>query len=424
MHAEVQDNIVRITDLRNPVLTDEEKAFLAGLPAVEMTVESVLSEAMLLTGLSDFGPDDFRERLAFVLAEYERVPTLSSFGRLISWRQEVRYAANRLCLIDLYERHPEIDDVVIDRPIIVAGMPRSGTSNTVNVIAADRRLRSMPLWEALEPIPWPAEAATGQDLRRQRCQEGMWGAMAKMQPYLSLMHDMGPDYVHEDAELLGLDFGSFYPEFKAYLRSWQDRLFTEDQTGIHAFAKQAMKAMTWLRCPNRWVTKSPSHLENLGALNRVFPDASFVLLHRDPIAVLQSLMTMTAYGDRLRRTQVDVAMVRDFWTDRVERALRAMIAQRDLLAPERSADILFHEYMADVMPNLRRIYDQAGLPLEGVGLEDVEGYINSHPRGMHGKLVYDPIGDFDLNVGEVRERFQFYYDRYPVRKEPVLGEKV
>jgi len=414
---------VRIADLRCPILTDEEKAFLAGLPPVEMTIESVLAEASRLTGLTNFGPDDFRERLAFILAEYDKVTDLSSFGRLRAWREEVRYAANRLCLIDLIERHPEIDDIVIDRPIIVAGMPRSGTSHTVNVLSADRRLRSMPLWESLEPIPWPAEAATGQDLRRQRCHDGMWGTMARMQPYLSLMHDMGPDYVHEDAELLGLDFGCFYPEFKAYLRSWQDRLFTEDQTARHTFAKQAFKAMTWLRGPNRWVSKSPSHMESLGALNRVYPDASFVVLHRDPVAVLQSIMVMMAYNDRLRRTRVDVAEVREFWTDRMERALRAMIAQREELPANRLTDVLFHEYMADSMRTLRDIYSRADLSLSGPELDDITDYVESHPRGLHGKLVYDPIGDFDLDVGAVRERFQFYYDRFPVRQERVLGEK-
>jgi hypothetical protein len=424
MNVAVEEGLVRLADLREPVLTNEEREFLAGIPRVEMTVESVLAEATRLTGLTDFGPDDFRERLAFMLAEYDKQTTLSTFGRMRPWREAVRDAANRLCLIDLYKRHPEIDEVVIDRPIIVAGMPRSGTSHTVNVIAADRRLRSMPLWESLEPIPWPFEAATGQDLRRQRCQEGMWGTMARMQPYLSLMHDMGPDYVHEDSELMGGNFGNYYPEFKAYLRAWQDRLFTEDQTPHHAFAKQGLKAMTWLRGPNRWVTKAPSHLENLEVLTRVYPDASFVVLHRDPVAVLQSLMIMMAYNDRLRRTRVDVATIREFWTDRIERVLRAMVAQRDTVPAERSLDVLFHEYMADPMHTLRQIYAQADLPLTGEALADIEGYVASHPRGMHGKLVYDPIGDFDLDVKAVRERFGFYYDRFPVRQELVLGEKL
>lgn len=415
------DNEVRIADLRDPALSAAEVAFISALPEVSLTVDSVLREASRLTGLTDFGPDDFRERLGSLLAECDALETLNRFGRMRCWQEQVRYMANRLCQIDLYKRHPEIDDMVIDRPIIVAGMPRSGTSHMVNIIAADRRLRSMPLWESLEPIPWPAEAASGVDQRRQRCHEG-WGIVERMQPYMSLMHEMGPDYVHEDNELMGANCGNYMPEFHAYLRGWQDRLFTEDQRPNHRFAKQGLKTMTWLKGPNRWVTKSPSHMENLAVLHDVYPDATLAVLHRDPVAVLQSLMTMMAYADRLRRNPVDVHMVRDFWADRVERALRACVAQRDSLPEERIVDIMFHDYMADPMKVIAHVYSRAELPLTAEAMADLDRYILANPRGKHGRLVHDPIGDFDLDVRATRERFRFYYERFPVQIERVLGE--
>jgi Sulfotransferase family len=65
----------------------------------------------------------------------------------------VRSASNRLKVEDLIRRHPEILDLEMPRPIIISGLPRSGTTHLVNLLATHPDLRSMPLWEGNEVIP-------------------------------------------------------------------------------------------------------------------------------------------------------------------------------------------------------------------------------------------------------------------------------
>ena len=116
------------------------------------------------TGLDDFGPDDFHERLGLWLSEMDEDEDAVGLARLVLFGNAVRYASNRLRIADLLRRHPEIHDVPIERPVIVVGLPRSGTTNLVNLLAADQRFRSMPLWESYEPVPGSRGAR-----RRRRC---------------------------------------------------------------------------------------------------------------------------------------------------------------------------------------------------------------------------------------------------------------
>ena len=156
---------IRIDDLRDPVLNPAQKAALAfgENNPVELSVDAVLTAAVERTGLEDFGPDDFRERLALWLSETDENPERTALGRFSLYNDCVRAASNRLWIRDLLERHPEIHEQEIERPIIVVGLPRSGTTHLVNLIAADQRLRSMPLWEGQQPVPDPREAPPPRD---------------------------------------------------------------------------------------------------------------------------------------------------------------------------------------------------------------------------------------------------------------------
>ncbi|MCZ6462802.1 MAG: sulfotransferase, partial [Proteobacteria bacterium] len=380
--------------------------------------EAVLEEARKRTGLSDFGADDFRERLRVWLASVEEDRELGPVGRVGVYRDLVRYASNRLRFEDLLGRHPEIHEVRIERPIVIGGLPRSGTTHLLNLISADDRLRSLPYWESLEPIPDPAETAgpDGVDPRLARCRES-YAQQDALMPLLKNMHDMAPEHVHEEIELQGLDFSSYELEWIATVPRWRDYYLEHDQTPHYAYQKRVLQALQWLRGPDRWVLKSPQHMEQLVPLLQTFPDATVVLTHRDPVSVIASTITMLAYGDRVRRLRVDPPAVAAYWIDRIERLLRTCVRDREKLSADRSLDVYFHEFMADDVATVERIYALADLPMTTEARARLERYMAENPRGKHGRIRYDLKADFGVDPDELRERFRFYTDRFPVEIE-------
>lgn len=413
-------NSIRIDDLGRPVLTDLQQQAIASAPAVTMTEAAVLSAARNATGLSDFGSEDFRERLRVWLQSFEEDRDLGPLGRAGMFADAVRYASNRLRLEDLLQRHPEIHQQAIDRPIIIAGLPRSGTTHLVNILASDPRLRSMPLWESMEPIPAADDKpiVAGEDPRYTRTRE-MWGQFEQILPLMPAMHEMAPDHVHEDIELQALDFSTYLPEWLSRPYRWRDYYYAHDQTSHYAYGKKVLQALTWLQGPNRWVMKSPPHMENLLPLRTTYPDATFVITHRDPLAVLQSAITMIAYGDRIRRRRIDLKELADYWIERIEHLLQACVRDRDSMPAEQTIDVLFHEYMDDQKSVIERVYRMAEMPMTEQAGRQIDQYLSANPRGKHGKVIYNLAGDFGVDVPALRERFRFYYERFPVTQEDV-----
>jgi len=412
--------VIRIDDLAHPVLTESQQTALTNAARMPVTLseEAVLAAARRQTGLADFGADDFRARLRVWLAAADADTELSPVGRLSVFGSCVRALANRLRLEDLVKRHPEVLDVEIRAPIVVAGLPRSGTTHLLNLMAADARLRSLPYWESLEPISIAGErpGPDGRDPRYERCRV-TYEAQAARLPLLRAMHDMPPGHVHEEIELQEMDFATYLLEWLAHVPRWRDFYLSLDMRPHYAYLKRALQALQWLRGPDRWVLKSPQHLEQLVPLHETFPDATIAITHRDPVAVIRSAITMLAYGDRLRRTRVDPAGLAAYWVDRVERLLRACVRDRDRLPDERTIDVPFHEFMADDIGMVARIYERAGLPLTTEARAALDGFMDEHPRGKHGQIAYDLERDFGVAPARVRERFGFYFDRFPVRAE-------
>ena len=270
---------IRIEDLAAPVLTPMQQAALdyGATLEVELTADSIVAEAMTATGLQDCGPEDFRERLALLCSEWDSDDGLTNIGRLSLRNKLVSHARTRLLVQDLLTRHPEIHQVDIRAPIIVAGLPRSGTTHLLNLMAADSRLRALPLWESYEPVPMPGEIATrdARDPRYQRCAQA-WQTMQEMTPLLAAMHPMDPEHIHEELELMGPDFASYNYEWLSHSPRWRDHYYTTDQTPHYEYMKTVLKILTWQDGDasgehTRWVLKCPQHLEQVPGLHKVFP---------------------------------------------------------------------------------------------------------------------------------------------------------
>jgi hypothetical protein len=411
---------IRITDLADPILTDTQRAAItyAASVSVELSERAVVEAASRQTELSDFGPEDFRSRLRVWLQSVNEDAELGPLGRLIVFGNCVRALANRLRLEDLLRRNPEIREVEIRRPIIVAGLPRSGTTHLLNLMAADPRLRSLPYWESLEPVPARGEGAgrDGLDPRYLRCQRA-YEQQAVQMPLLKAMHDMPPEHIHEEIELQELDFATYLLEWLARVPRWRDFYLSLPMRPHYGYLEKALQALQWLRGPDRWVLKSPQHMEQIAPLIETFPDATVVFTHRDPVSVIRSAITMLAYGDRVRRSRVDLAGLAVYWIDRVERLLRACVRDRERIPAAQSIDVPFDEFMADDVGTVTRIYERAGLPMTPKVQARLDGFMKENPRGKHGQVVYDLRADFGLDPNQVRERFAFYFERFAVKAE-------
>ena len=411
---------IRIDDLRTPILTPLQQQFLQQAEAspVVLDPESILAAGRAQTGLHDFGADDFRERLQLWCQAIEEDDNATALARANLFQMMVRYAATRLRIEDIVKRHPAILDIKIDRPIIVAGLPRSGTTHLLSLLSADSRLRSLPWWEAIAPVPAPDEAPTADDPnpRRTKADQG-WQMMDALLPYFAIMHEFSPDHISEDIELQAVDFSSYLIEWLAHVPRWRDYYFGHDQSGTYAYLKKGLQVLTFLRGPNRWVIKCPQHMEQLPVLHKTFPDATFVLTHRDPVGSIRSQLTMHTYAARIHRKRVDIEEPKSYWIDRYERLLRACVRDRDVLPPEQTIDVYFHEWTSNPDPILQEIYRKADIPLTDAALAELHAYLAEHDEQKKGRIVYDLEGDFGITAEEVRKNFGFYFDRFPVQVE-------
>ncbi len=392
--------------------------------AVEMTgpvrfdEDWILSRARDQTGLDDFGDESFRAPLNVLLEAIEETAGLNDFGRLSMSTLLVQLASNRLLVEDLIARRPEILDVEIAAPIVIAGLQRTGTTHLHNLLSADPNLRYLPYWESLEPVladrEKPPEGEV--DPRRVRCEMAL-GFQSQVMPYFERMHEMTVEHAHEEIQLLAIDFSTMLFDAMMHLPGWRSYYRSRDQTPHYAYLKRVLQVLTWLRGGSRWVLKSPQHIEQLGPLSRVFPDATVIVTHRDPLSVIASSATMMAYSMRMSRDRVDLAAVGETWADNTEQMLRACVRDRSALPAERSMDVLFEDYMRDDMAVVASIYRLAGQPLGDDALAAMKSYVRSHPRGRLGRVDYR-LGDFGLHPAELRERFRFYTDHFGLESEP------
>ncbi|BDB45624.1 MULTISPECIES: sulfotransferase family protein [Mycobacterium] len=412
---------IDLSDLTSPQLTETQRQILEFTESRPVTfdVDAMLAEARAQAGADDLDDTDgFTDRLSAHVAAIEADDGLRQLTRSTLRQRVVRLLRNRLSLTDLVKRYPEIESIPIEKPFIVVGMPRSGTTHLVNLIAADPRRRALPYWESQDPIPARGHGpdACGVDPRYTRTRQEHDALMASA-PLVAAMHDRFPEAIEEEVEVLDLDLASYVLEWHARVPSWRDYYLGLDQHHHYAYLRKVLQALTFLRGPRTWVLKSPQHSEQLGPLLATFPDATVAFTHRDPAAVIQSAITMMAYSDRLRRNSIDPDWLLDYWTDRVHRLLSACVRDRDLVPAERSIDVGFHHLNGNEMQLLTELYRRSGVELTDQAARCFQGYLDANPRGKHGRIRYDLQRHFGVSAEEVRTRFGFYFDRFDVRAE-------
>ena len=415
---------VRIRDLGDPQLPETviglRESMRATAAELVFRLEALEEIAATAAGLDDFGDDIYREPYTVLLNALDREAGLSPLGRLSSWNQVRQFLMNRLLVVDYLKKHPAAAQVDIVAPIVICGLPRTGTTHLHNLMSADENLRSLPWWESLEPVPPLAEQSVAardvrDDPRWQRADAGLANLNAVL-PYTRRMHDMYTDHVHEEIHLLAVAGSTMLFDCFAPIPSWREWYKTTDQTPYYLWTKKILQVLQHQRGPQRWVLKSPQHLEQFHCLTSAYPDGWFVLTHRDPVSITASFCTMVTYSARMSQEKVDVARFGRYWADIIEDFLSAAVRDRDKLPASRSVDVRFDDFMADDVATVARIYDWCGQPFTAAVRSAMDQFMIDHPRGKWGSVEYH-LEDFALDHAERRDALRFYSERFGLRDE-------
>lgn len=410
--------VLRVEGMREDTRSPEERQALEAAEAqpLDMSVEHVLAEARRRTGLDDFGSTDFTERLALLLAEVGADDNVWKAHKAQFLELCVKAAANRLRIRRYWSEHPESLDLPIDRPINVIALPRSGSTHLENLLAADRRLRHVPVYLAAQPAPQPGEepGPDGIDPRWTRA-AARWDAMSQDR-IMAAMHEHSPDHACGENELQIPDFASYQWEWMGFVPGFRDHYLATDQTPHYRYMRDVLKLVAHqFPGDQRWMLKSNQHSEQLGPLMSAYPDATVVMIHRDPVATLQSLLTMRGLAFKPSRKVPDLDAHVDYWVDRIDRMLRAYVRDRHLVPEGQLVEVMFADIVAGDLAAATGVLERAGLPVTDECIADIEAYMASHPRGRDGRVVYDLEGDFGVTREELSERFAFYTDELDIR---------
>jgi hypothetical protein len=235
-------------------------------------------------------------------------------------------------------------------------------------------------------------------------------------PYFQRMYDIGTHHAHEEINLLAIDFSTMYFDTFAPMPTWRQYYIDHDQRSHYTYLKTVLKVLQFLRGGDRWILKSPQHLEQFGPLIDTFPDATVLVTHRDPVSVVASMATMIAYTSRMNLDPIDVPAIGAYWADLLAVMLERCRLDRDLLPSDQSIDIRFDEFMADPFGTIDQIYRLADQPMDAPANSAITDYIDTHGRSRHGGLIYD-LADFGLDAGELRQRMIDYTDRFDITYE-------
>jgi hypothetical protein len=382
------------------------------------SADDVLRQAQEQTGLKDLDSDSWREGLT-VLLEAVDDPLMNDGGRAAVVSRAVAALASRLQLHDYVQRHPEVHEETIEHPLMIMGMPRTGTTMASYMLAADPARRSLLNWETTHLVP----PATTETLRTDpRCLSMLQARKQALESMMSsgkaIAHWEEADGPTECIFLHAHDFKAL--SFESFTRSthYTDWLLDEaDMTTAYEYEKLVLQVKQ-SRASGVWNLKMPSHAVHIEALLAVFPDARLVWAHRDPYKAAGSLCNLlktpaSAISDP---EHVDPALI----GQNVKRQLREHVMRplrvREQIGADRIFDLYYHDLVHDPLGCMHALYDWAGDTLTSEVEDAMRSWLTDNPQHKFGVATYS-LDEYDLSVAELEPVFEEYLRTFDIELE-------
>lgn len=327
---------------------------------------------------------------------------------------------NRLEVYDWVSRHPEIRDEVIDEPIFLTGLPRSGTTYFQYLFDPKPDMRMLRYWEGDRPCPPPGFAPESIEGRIQVCAEQKAARMtdptgAKI-AQIHLSDADGPEECLEIIDQTFANVGYYWPYrvpsfFSACLDG--DRLLETYQ-----YHKLVLQLLQWNIEPRRWVLKWPCHLVALDEILAVHPQARFVVTHRDPVQALASNCSLTTMLRKSSSENVDPHEIGQQMKDMLRVYLERLM-DFDMRHGDRIAHVAYRTAVENPEVAMAQALDALGIKMTQSFEDAIVAWRRDNPPGKRGTHDY-ALEDYGLNADELSEQFAPYISRFDIPSEQAV----
>lgn len=412
---------IRITDLHEPVQSSAMLALLEQFKNVDIKLDrqTLLKLAQEQLEIPVDIDEGLLARFDSVFEEIISCSPTHNVGRYTLQQTAINGIVQTTYMNYILKTYPEAN-APIEKPLIVAGLPRSGTTHLLQLLTTAPELLWMKTWETNRVFPSP-EMIKG-EVPDNREVEGVaaYNMFVDIMPLQPTIYDAGAyDSTEEITAMVHGCYG-LVPGMLGDSPEFDARYYGCDRTADYEYLYRQLQALRWVKkgsSDQRWLLKSPAHLGVLPSVNKVFPDASLVFTHRDPASVFASLINLLGYGTRAYYSSISKEQL----IGKAKRMLHGFLrgaVDNAALFEGRSVHLYFHDLKKDVIGYVEQIYDLAGMDYDNAARARVAEQAQKFSRGHSGKrIVYDIEADFGITRSQIREEFSYYLDAFEVQLE-------
>lgn len=373
----------------------------------------IVERAQKESGLDRFESDSFWEGLEILTADVNRAGWPER--GLESYEQAaVQGLAVRLKIDDYIRKHPEVLQAPIKAPVIVMGIPRTGTTLTSNLLAVDPARSSLLTWMVGDPVPPPAAGQARTDPRALAALE-IERRMRAQDPSAGRFYMASAVFPTECIFVQAQDFKALSLEAMGRLPAYSEWIWSADMTSAYDHHRRFLQVLQ-NGAPASWNLKMPSHTMHWRGLLKAYPDARMIWTHRDPYTAVGSLCSLIANSHLRFQDKADDAWIAEFYPRQAaEHANRAMTLKREMGA-ERVYDLHYADMTRDPIATMRRLYAWLGDDYTPQTEAAMRQWLADNPQGKWGKHAYK-LEQWGLSPETLAPLFADYLSNCDIERE-------
>jgi hypothetical protein len=381
-----------------------------------LNVADIVAEIQNRAGIAD--PElGFRPNLEHFVAALNSDNRLSALGEASARKALVDRAVDRLEGLKWQRDHPEIEKEAIAGPVFLTGLPRSGTTYFQYLFDRDPRFRLIRTWESITPSPPPGFDT--ESVRRRKSEEAERRLQAipkKIEGFdaLHLLDLDGPDECHVFMEQTcsAAGYQNLY-DVPSYFNYMMKSLDFAASYRVH---KRQLQLLQWRLKQPRWAVKYPNHVIAMDAILQVYPDARFVMTHRDPVQTLASTSKMTLTLRGTRYETVNPQRVGHQMLDFVRHHIDRIMAFCKSPQGDRVTHVDYYRLVDNPAAVMTEVHAALGIDSPEEARAAVADWRRRNPKGARGSNPYS-LEQFGLHPDEVAERYGDYMRHFDIPHE-------